>query len=61
MLIDTLAGKIEESKLVKTESAEKVPCGECITTEYFLDDELVRRDIEIRVPEGFVNFSAAGL
>jgi len=57
VLIDTLAGRIERSKLVERETCEQVPCGDCVSTEYFLEGELVRRDIEIRVPKGFVNFS----
>ena len=31
------------------EIEEDVPCGKCITKQYFLDGELVRQDIEINV------------
>lgn len=61
MLINTLVGPVEESSLVKMDIKEPIPCGECVSTEYFLDGKLVRRDITINVKEGFALGSAGGL
>jgi hypothetical protein len=45
----TAIGNIAEELLEKQVSDEPVPCGRCITTSYFLDGELVRRDVEVQV------------
>ena len=55
MLINTINGPTDESKLTKVVKKEPVPCGDCVTTQYFLDGKLVRQDIEILVSESLVS------
>jgi hypothetical protein len=47
--IETIHGLIDDGLLVLNEIEEDVPCGKCVTKQYFLDGELVRQDIEINV------------
>jgi hypothetical protein len=45
----TLLGEIPEEQLEKTVLREKIPCGECITTTYRKDKQVVRQDIRVEV------------
>ncbi len=44
----------------KIESTEKVECGEVITTQYFLDEVLVRQDKNIIVDAVFMTKALQG-
>lgn len=51
----TLKGEIADELLTKRESTEKVPCGDCITTEFFdATGAMVRRDIRVEVDKGIL-------
>jgi len=51
----TVKGEIPDEMLEKRETREKVPCGDCITTEFFTaSGEMVRRDIRIEVDPQFL-------
>lgn len=45
----TLFGEIDATQLEKKIVSEKVPCGTCVSTEYYLGGQLARRDIEVQV------------
>lgn len=60
MLIQTTKGMLEESTLQKVTKTEEIPCGWCDETEYFLDHDLVRRDVHVRVKEGLMGEAVAG-
>lgn len=61
MQINTTKGLIDEELLRKEILTERVPCGDCIKTRYFLDTELVRQDVVVRVTEGFETQGVATL
>lgn len=60
MLIETTKGMLDESLLEKREKSEDIPCGTSVETEYFLDGELVRRDVMIQALPGLISDSLAG-
>jgi hypothetical protein len=45
----TKIGEIPEWKLVKKIIKEVVPCGLSVSTEFYFNDEMVRRDVNIIV------------
>lgn len=57
----TTKGEIPDADLRKNELCEDVPCGTCVTTQWFFGDELVRQDIEVRVKEGLIIEGSANL
>src|SRR6185503_10045278 len=61
MQIETTRGMIEESELRKEELEEKTPCGSSLETKYYLNDELVRSDVLIRVEKGILSEAFSGI
>lgn len=60
MLVETTKGMLEEGTLTKKVTTEDIPCGWSDCTEYFLGEEMVRRDVQIRVKEGVLSEAVAG-
>ena len=56
----TLRGDVPEETLKVLVVEEPVPCGVSVTTKYFLDGELVRQDVEIKVEKGCAIGTEAG-
>jgi hypothetical protein len=50
----TTVGEVDEKLLERKERTTEIPVGEAVETEFFLDGELVRRDVHVKVSESFI-------